>query len=54
VDAFYVVGPEGKITDARRRNAVRNALVAALAEPEAEAANGRRANLQRARASVAR
>jgi [protein-PII] uridylyltransferase len=54
VDAFYVVGPEGKITDARRRTAVRNALMAALAEPEAEAANGRRANLQRARASVAR
>jgi [protein-PII] uridylyltransferase len=54
VDAFYVVGPEGKITDARRRTAVRNALLAALAEPEAEVANGRRANLQRARASVAR
>jgi [protein-PII] uridylyltransferase len=52
VDAFYVVGPEGKITDTRRRTAVRNALLAALAEPEAE--SGRRANLQRARASVAR
>jgi [protein-PII] uridylyltransferase len=53
VDAFYVVDADGaKITEARRRNAVRAALVAALAEPEA--GRGRRANLQRARASVAR
>lgn len=55
VDAFYVVGSDGaKITDARRRNTVRSAVLAALAEPEAEGAGGRRTNLQRARASVAR
>jgi [protein-PII] uridylyltransferase len=52
VDAFYVVGAEGKVTDRARRNALKSALEAALAE-EAEP-QGRRANLQRARASVAR
>jgi len=55
VDAFYVVGPEGtKITDARKRNPLRNALIAAMVEADGEPAGGRRANLQRARASVAR
>ena len=55
VDAFYVVDAKGaKITDTRRRNAVRNAVLAALGEPDDDAAQGRRSNLQRARASVAR
>jgi [protein-PII] uridylyltransferase len=52
VDAFYVTGPDGKkLTDARKGNALKTALLAALnAEPD----ESRRANLQRARASVAR
>ncbi|HEX3889080.1 MAG TPA: ACT domain-containing protein, partial [Phenylobacterium sp.] len=55
VDAFYVVGAKGeKLTDARRRNSVRHAVLAALAEPADDPLGGRRANLQRARASVAR
>ncbi len=55
VDAFYVTGPNGaKLSDARKGNALKTALLAALTEPEAEAPAGRRANLQRARASVAR
>jgi [protein-PII] uridylyltransferase len=53
VDAFYVVGDEGrKLTDGRRKTSLKNALEAVLAdelEPQP-----RRANLQRARASVAR
>jgi [protein-PII] uridylyltransferase len=53
VDAFYVTDPEGrKLTDSRRKNALKGALEAALAE-ESEP-QGRRVNLQRARASVAR
>jgi [protein-PII] uridylyltransferase len=53
VDAFYVVDETGgKITDARKGNALKAALLAALADNEAEGA--RRGNLQRARASVAR
>jgi [protein-PII] uridylyltransferase len=55
VDAFYVVGPDGaKFADARRGNALKTALIAVLSDPEQEDAAGRRANLQRARASVAR
>jgi [protein-PII] uridylyltransferase len=53
VDAFYVTGPDGgKLADARRGNALKTALLAALNDPDHE--EGRRANLQRARASVAR
>ncbi len=53
VDAFYVEGPDGeKLTDARKGNALKAALLAALSEAESEAAPGRR--VQRARASVAR
>jgi [protein-PII] uridylyltransferase len=54
VDAFYVTGPSGgKLTDARKGNALRAALLTALSEAESEAAPGRR-TVQRARASVAR
>ncbi len=53
VDAFYVVDAEdGKITDARKGNALKAALLADLNEPDE--GSGRRNNLQRARASVAR
>ena len=53
VDAFYVVDPEGrKLTDARKKSSLKAALETALAD-EGET-QGRRANLQRARASVAR
>jgi [protein-PII] uridylyltransferase len=53
VDAFYVTGPAGtKLEDARRGNALKAALLAALNDPDQE--DGRRANLQRARASVGR
>jgi [protein-PII] uridylyltransferase len=53
VDAFYVVGADGgKLTDARKMNALKAALTAALVE--ADQAAPPRANLQRARASVAR
>jgi len=54
VDAFYVVDTAGaKVTDARKGNALKTALLAALND-EGETAPTRRANLQRARASVAR
>jgi [protein-PII] uridylyltransferase len=54
VDAFYVVDAAGaKVTDARKGNALKTALLAALND-EGEAAPARRANLQKARASVAR
>jgi [protein-PII] uridylyltransferase len=53
VDAFYVTGPKGeKVTDARKGNALKAALLAALNAVDQE--EPRRANLQRARASVAR
>ena len=53
VDAFYVVGPDGgKLADARKGNALKSALLGALHDPDQE--DGRRGNLQRARASVAR
>jgi [protein-PII] uridylyltransferase len=51
VDAFYVVGRDGKLTDARRIAAVRTRLIEAL--EDAEAATGR-PRLERARASAAR
>jgi [protein-PII] uridylyltransferase len=55
VDAFYVVDQAGrKLTDARKANTLRAALLAALADSEAETSAARRANLPRARASVAR
>ena len=54
VDAFYVVGPHGeKVADARKRNALRAALLAVIAETDADEPTPR-SNLQRARASVAR
>jgi [protein-PII] uridylyltransferase len=53
VDAFYVLSPDAlKVTDARKRTSLKAALERAMAD-EGEA-SGRRANLQRARASVAR
>ena len=55
VDAFYVVDEHGaKITDARKGNALKAALLAALNADEAESAKARRADLQQARASNAR
>jgi [protein-PII] uridylyltransferase len=55
VDAFYVVDAKGgKLTDARKGNALKAALLAALNDGDAETAPKSRANLQRARASVAR
>ncbi|HEY2753713.1 [protein-PII] uridylyltransferase [Phenylobacterium sp.] len=53
VDAFYVTGPDGgKLSDARKGNALKTALLAALNDTDLD--DGRRAHLQRARASVAR
>jgi [protein-PII] uridylyltransferase len=53
VDAFYVTGPKGgKLTNARKGNALRAALLTALSEAETEAPGHR--TVQRARASVAR
>lgn len=55
VDAFYVVDKTGaKLTDARKGNALKAALLSALNASETEAGQTRRANLPRARASVAR
>jgi [protein-PII] uridylyltransferase len=55
VDAFYVVGADGaKVTDPRRMNAVKAALLVALDDAEATPVATTRPNLQRARASVAR
>jgi [protein-PII] uridylyltransferase len=53
VDAFYVIGPDGKkLDDARKGNALKTALLSVLNDLDPD--EGRRANLQRARASVAR
>jgi [protein-PII] uridylyltransferase len=53
VDAFYVVDREGrKLTDPKTKSGLKSALETALAD-EGDT-QGRRANLQRARASVAR
>jgi [protein-PII] uridylyltransferase len=53
VDAFYVTGPGGeKLEDARKGNALKTALLAVLNAVDED--EGRRSNLQRARASVAR
>jgi [protein-PII] uridylyltransferase len=53
VDAFYVTGPGGgKLDDTRKGNALKASLLAVLNDIEPQ--EGRRANLQRARASVAR
>jgi [protein-PII] uridylyltransferase len=55
VDAFYVVDEAGdKITDARKGNSLKAALLADLNAGEAESARARRTNLQQARASSAR
>lgn len=55
VDAFYVVDEDGaKLTDARRGNALKAALLSVLQDNEQETAGVRRGPLQRARASVAR
>ena len=49
-----VVGPDGaKVVDARKRNALRTALLAVIAESETDGPPARN-HLQRARASVAR
>ncbi len=54
VDAFYVLDAEDqKITDGRKANSLKAAMVAALAN-EDDAAPARRSNLPRARASVGR
>jgi len=53
VDAFYVTGPDGgKLTDGRKGNALKAALVAVINDQDRD--EGRRSTLQRARASVAR
>lgn len=55
VDAFYVVDAEGKkLTDPRRMASLKADLMVALDAGEAHGAARPRANLQRARASVAR
>ncbi|MDP3173610.1 MAG: [protein-PII] uridylyltransferase, partial [Phenylobacterium sp.] len=53
VDAFYVVGPDGKVVDPKQGAALKTALIAAIDETDAPPAKPR-VNLQRARASVAR
>jgi len=54
VDAFYVTEPDGrKMSDPKRMAGLKAAMMASLAEAEAATARPR-ANLQRARASVAR
>jgi len=53
VDAFYVTGPDGgKLTDLRKGNALKAALVAVINDQDRD--DSRRTTLQRARASVAR
>ena len=55
VDAFYVVGADGgKVADARKGNTLRAALMGVLVDAEQAETAGRKGNLQRARASVAR
>ncbi|HEY9237119.1 MAG TPA: bifunctional uridylyltransferase/uridylyl-removing protein, partial [Phenylobacterium sp.] len=54
VDAFYVTEPDGrKMSDAKRMAALKSAMMASLVEAEVTASKPR-ANLQKARASVAR
>jgi [protein-PII] uridylyltransferase len=54
VDAFYVTAADGKkLTDARQRQSLKSAIEHVLAD-EGLPGGARRANLQRARASVAR
>jgi [protein-PII] uridylyltransferase len=55
VDAFYVVDAEGKkVTDAKRMNGLKGDLMAALEATDDAPATRPRANLQKARASIAR
>jgi [protein-PII] uridylyltransferase len=55
VDAFYVVDPAGaKVTDPKRMAALKASMMASLDEAEAAVGSRSRANLQKARASVAR
>lgn len=54
VDAFYVTEPDGrKMSEPKRMAALKSAMMASLVEAEASASKPR-ANLQKARASVAR
>ncbi len=55
VDAFYVVDAEGKkVTDAKRMNGLKGDLMAALEATDDHPTGRPRANLQKARASIAR
>ncbi|WP_293906191.1 [protein-PII] uridylyltransferase [Phenylobacterium sp.] len=55
VDAFYVIDEAGaKLTDARKGNTLKTALLGALNDTEGDGSPKTRTNLQRARASVAR
>ena len=54
VRALFREFQKSSTTDARKGNALKAALLSALNDSEAEAGQGRRGNLSRARASVAR